>query len=92
LELIDCLREATQRIFKITGRYSIRHKRLVLHGVAICERNQSPHEAIHVPLVAKINSARFGIDPQTLISLLTLSEDALAKLVSIIGVDTLRKI
>lgn len=37
-------------------------------------------------------SARFGVDPQTLISLLMLSEDALAKLVSIIGVDTLRKI
>ncbi|WP_124614028.1 hypothetical protein [Burkholderia sp. Bp9143] len=54
--------------------------------------NLTPHDEPPTGILKAHVSARYGVDPQTLISLLTLSEDALAKLVSVIGANTLRAI
>lgn len=54
--------------------------------------NLTPHDEPPTGILKAHISARYGIEPQALISLLAYSEDALAKVVSMIGANALRSI
>jgi hypothetical protein len=54
--------------------------------------NLTPHDEPPTGILKAHIPARYGVEPRALISLLTYSEDALAKVVSMIGANALKEI